>query len=176
MKKKVYDYRKYFFLALCCMFSMIVTAQEVTISNLSSIKPGSKINYVIDFSKSTIMGMTETDFSNYERDWNKDKPSIVVKFQKGLNNKLDGVLNFGTYTDSSYTLNITVNNISEVGNIYCDATLTNKEGEKLFHVKNVNGGSEPPILPGTKLAKIKIWATLTGRALGGILNSEYLAQ
>ena len=78
--------------------------------------------------------------------------------------------------DSPYTLMVTVKNISDVGNIFCDVTITDDNGQILFAVKNVNGGAEPPFLPGTKLAKIKIWASLTGRSLGGILKSEYLDQ
>ena len=165
---------KFIILTLFCFCSIVLSAQNEY--KLSSIKPGSKINYVIDFSHSIIMGLSETDFANYEKDWNKDKISIITKFQKGINNKLDGLLNIGTYMDSPYTLMVTVKNISDVGNIFCDVTITDDNGQILFAVKNVNGGAEPPFLPGTKLAKIKIWASLTGRSLGGILKSEYLDQ
>ena len=85
---------KFIILTLFCFCSIVLSAQNEY--KLSSIKPGSKINYVIDFSHSIIMGLSETDFANYEKDWNKDKFSIITKFQKGINNKLDGLLNIGT--------------------------------------------------------------------------------
>ncbi len=163
-------------LVLCCSFFMTATAQESSDKDFTSIKPGSKINFVMDFSQSIIMGMKEADFSNYELDWHKDQPTIIKKFQNGINKKLDGILNIGNYPDSPYTLKVTVINISNVGNITCDANIYDKSGAILLGLKNVSGGSEPPFLPGTKLAKIKIWATLTGRSLGGILKTEYLNQ
>lgn len=158
------------------MFTMTLHAQVVTMNNMSSIKPGAKINYVVDFSQASIMGMTETDFSNYEKDWQEDKLSVIGKFQKGANSKLDGILRLGSYKDSPYTLKVSVISVTDLGNIICEVSLSDTEGTELFHVKNVNGGKEPPFLPGTKLAKIKVWANLTGRSLGNILKSEYLGQ
>ena len=165
--------RRFFFLAMFCSVFMAAAAQE---NNFSSVKPGSKINLVMDFSKASIMGMNETDFSNYEKDWNKDKPTILGRFQKGVNGKLGDFLKIGSYPDSPYTMKVEVKTVSDVGNIYCDVAITDKDGTILFSAKNVNGGAEPPLLPGTKLAKIKAWAFLAGRSLGGIMKSEYLAQ
>lgn len=174
MKYKQYNKRLLLFLVCSCFYVLYAAAQEVTENKFSAVKPGSKINFVMDFSKASIMGMNETDFSNYEKDWNKDKPTIVVRFQKGANGKLGDILNIGSYPDSPYTLTVTVKNISDVGNVYCDAVIIDKDGTVVFSVKDVNGGSEPPILPGTKLAKIKAWAFLTGRSLGSIIKTEYL--
>ena len=164
------------FILFSFILSLQVEAQEVSLNNLASLKPGAKINFEIDFSNSIIMGMNETDFSKYEKDWEKDKPSIVSKLLKGINNKLNGIFVVGTYNDSPYILKIVVKNISDVGNIFCDANILDKDNQTIFQVKNVNGGAEPPFLPGTKLAKIKIWAALIGNSLGGILKNEYLEQ
>ncbi len=177
MKKSECRYnRRYILLALLCSIFMIVDAQVVTVNKMSAVKPGSKINLVIDFSKATIMGMNETEFSNYEKDWKKDQPTIVGRFQKGVNNKLSDMLRVGSYPDSEYTMKVTVKTISDMGNVYCDVVIVDKNGTVIFSVNNVNGGSEPPILPGSKLARIKTWAYLTGRSLGNIIKSEYLAQ
>ena len=177
MKKNAFCInRRYILLALLSTIFMIADAQVVTVNDMSAVKPGSKINFVIDFSKATIMGMNETDFSNYEKDWHKDQPTIIRRFQKGVNNKLGGVLNLGSYPNSEFTMKVTVKTISDMGNVYCDAAIVDKGGTVIFNVNNVNGGSEPPILPGSKLARIKTWAYLTGRSVGGILKSEYLAQ
>lgn len=166
--------KKIILLFTVALFSLSLQAQVVTVNDMSTIKPGSKINYVIDFSQASIMGMTETDFSNYEKDWLDDKPSVKGKFLKGVNSKLDGVLRLGTYKDSPYTLKVIVTTITDLGNIICDASLISSDGKELFNVKNISGGKEPPFLPGTKLAKIKVWANLTGRNLGGVIKSEYL--
>lgn len=168
--------RRYILLALLSAIFMIVDAQVVTVNDMSAVKPGSKINFVIDFSKASIMGMNEKDFSNYEKDWNKDRPTIVDRFQKGVNSKLSDMLRVGSYPDSEYTMKVTVKTISDMGNVYCDAVIVDKSGTVIFSVNNVNGGTEPPILPGSKLARIKTWSYLTGRSLSGILKSEYLAQ
>ena len=177
MKKSECRYnRRYILLALLCSIFMIVDAQVVTVNKMSAVKPGSKINLVIDFSKATIMGMNETEFSNYEKDWKKDQPTIIGRFRKGVNSKLNDMLNVGAYPSSDYTMKVTVKTISDMGNVYCDAVIVDKSGTVIFSVNDVNGGSEPPILPGTKLARIKAWSYLTGRSLSGILKSEYLAQ
>ena len=41
-----------------------------------------------------------------------------------------------------------------------------------WRTKEVTGGKEPPFMIGTKLARMKIWATVTGKKLGSILKSE----
>lgn len=168
--------RRYMLLALLCSIFMVVDAQVVTVNKMSAVKPGSKINLVIDFSKATIMGMSETEFSNYEKDWKKDQPTIISRFRKGVNSKLNDMLNIGAFPSADYTMKVTVKTISDMGNVYCDAVIVDMNGTVIFSVNNVNGGSEPPILPGSKLARIKSWAYLTGRSLSSILKSEYLAQ
>ena len=71
---------------------------------------------------------------------------------------------------------LTVRNVTTKGYITCDAEITDTTGVKYFSVKQVNGGKEPPFSPGTKLAKMKVWASLTGKSLGSIIRSEYLGQ
>jgi len=168
--------KKTLLLAFLAMLAMTCFGQEVTVNEMSGIKPGARINYSVDFSKSTIMGMTEEDFAGYEKDWKTDKPTVVGKLLKGMNTKLDGVLRMGSYKDSPYLLKVQVKTVTEQGNVICDATMEDSEGKVLFRVTNVNGGKEPPFLPGTKLAKIKVWANLCGRNLGDIIRSVYLGD
>lgn len=158
--------------------SVVLTAstQVVTKNSLSSLKPGSKIGYVVDFSDAVIMGMDEDTFSQYEKDWLKDKPVVESKFLNGINDKLDGILIVTPSKDVDYILKISVKTVSTKGHIICDAFVVNKDGNLFFAAEQVNGGKEPPISPGSKLAKIKVWAMLTGRSLGSIIRSEYLNQ
>lgn len=163
-------------IALVAMFTLAANAQVVTKDSLSVLKPGSVIGFVCDFSEAVIMGMDEEAFGKYERDWQADKPTVVANLMNGLNTKLDGVLVFAQLKDLDYTLKISVKSVSTMGNIYCDAAIVDKKGNKIFEVTKVNGGKEPRFSPGTKLAKMKVWAGLTGRSLGGIIRAEYLNQ
>lgn len=160
--------------SLCLM--MMANAQVVSKNELSVLKPGAKIGFVCDFSEAVIMGMDEEAFGKYETDWVTDKPTIVANFMNGINNKLDGILVFGQLNDVQYTLKVSVKLVNTKGYMLCDAVIVDRAGKSIFDAKQVNGGNEPPFLPGTKLAKMKIWSTLTGRALGGIIKSEYLGQ
>ena len=65
-----------------------------------------------------------------------------------------------------------VNTITDDGYIICDADIIDDGGNVYFTVKEVTGGKEPPFMIGTKLARMKIWATVTGKKLGSILKSE----
>lgn len=158
------------------MSTLTLNSQVVKVSDMSTIKPGTKINCIVDFAQCSIMGMSEADFSIYEKDWETDKPSIIGKIVKGANSQLDGILKLGYYKESPYILKITVITITDRGNIICDASIIDNNKKELFQAKNINGGKEPPFLPGTKLAKIKGWANLVGRNLGSIIKTEYLEQ
>ena len=160
--------------SLCLM--MMVNAQIVSKNELSVLKPGVKIGFVCDFSEAVIMGMDEEAFGKYETDWAIDKPTIVSNFMNGINNKLDGILVFGQLKDTDYTLKVSVKLVNTKGYMLCDVVIDDNAGKSIFEAKQVNGGKEPPFLPGTKLAKMKAWALLTGRALGGIIKSEYLGH
>lgn len=168
---------KRFILFMVALFTVVtVSAQVVTKDSLAVIKPGSKIGFVLDFSDAVIMGMDEEAFGKYEPAWLEDKPTVVANFMNGINNKLDGILVVAQLKDMDYTVKVSVKNVTTKGYMLCDAVVIDKTGHTLFVVKQVNGGKEPPFSPGTKLAKMKVWATLTGRALGSIIRSEYLGQ
>ncbi len=54
----------------------------------------------------------------------------------------------------------------------CGSSIIDKDGNVLFTLEKLTGGKEPAFMIGTKLARMKIWATLTGKALGDILKIE----
>ena len=168
--------RRFYSLVLTLLLVITSTAQVVTKNSLSVLKPGSTIGYALDFSHAVIMGMDENEFSNYEKDWLKDKPKVVSNFLNGINNKLDGIIIVAPSQETDYILKVSVRSVSTKGYMVCDAVVLDKDGKSLFVAEQVNGGKEPPISPGSKLAKMKVWATLTGRSLGSIIQSEYLNQ
>lgn len=66
-------------------FVSFVTAQTVTKNTLPKNLKGIRMNLKIDFSDAMICGMSEEEFSKYEKDWEEDKPKIVSKFMAGAN-------------------------------------------------------------------------------------------
>ena len=71
----------------------------------------------------SVHGMSEADFSEYEKDWKEDKPQIVDFFITRANIPLEGLVILGSFPKAAYTLKVTVNAISEKGNYDCDVTL-----------------------------------------------------
>ena len=165
MKKKV----------LIMLFMVIAAssyAQNVTKNNLPKNIKGARMNLRMDFSDALICGMSEDEFSRYEKDWEEDKPTIVRNFRSGVNVGIGKSYKVGDYKDSKYTIRVKVNTITDDGYIICDADIIDDGGNVYFTVKEVTGGKEPPFMIGTKLARMKIWATVTGNKLGSILKSE----
>lgn len=147
-------------------------AQVVTVNKLNKEPLSSKIDFVMDFSRASIHGLSEHDFAEYEPDWEKDKPTIMDAFRSKANNVLDGAVIFGDFQKSQQTLKIKVANIDTNGFIICDAEIVNNSGNVIFKVENVTGGKELPISLGTKLAMIKIWSNRVGRKFAKILKEE----
>lgn len=149
-----------------------VSAQTVTKNNFPKDMGKVHMSLKMDFSQAVICGMNEEEFSKYEKDWERDKPTIVRSFRSGANLSLGKTCGIGDYKDVSYTILVTVNTITEEGYIVCDASISDLEGNVLFTVEEVTGGKEPAIGIGTKLSRMKVWATLTGKRFGNILKSE----
>lgn len=111
--------KKIIFLILSCAFVASMSAQTVTKNDMPKNMQGMRMNVQMDFSNAIILGMSETEFAKYEKDWNEDKPAIVRDFRNGANMAIGKSMGIGT-----------------------------------------------------KLSRIKMWATLTGWKLGSILKAE----
>lgn len=157
---------------LMAVMAVNVMAQTIKADSLSKIPLGSRVNFLMDFSGATIHDRTELEFAKYEKDWENDKPSIVEKFRSAANLVLDKDLKFGDYPEADYQVVVTVKTITTNGFMICDVLLTNKEGKEYFKVENLKGNSDSFFTPGTKLARIKLWAALTGGALGKMMKSR----
>lgn len=161
-----------FIILLIGGFLSCVSAQTMNKNELPKQMKGARLNIKMDFSHALICGMSEEDFSNYEKDWERDKPTIIRNFKAGANLILGSTCDIGEYKNAPYLITITVNTITEEGYMICDANISDVEGNVLFIVEELTGGKEPPIGIGTKLARMKVWATFTGKTLGNILKSE----
>ena len=70
--------KKLFVICLLLVCSMAnLSAQTVTKNTLPKNLKGVHMNFEVDFSQAMILGKTETEYSEYEKDWNKDKETIV---------------------------------------------------------------------------------------------------
>lgn len=154
------------------VFAFNCHAQTVTKNVFPKDIKGARLNFKVDFSEALICGMNEKEFSEYEKDWEEDKPTIVKNFRSGANLSIGKTYAVGDYQDASYTIMVKVNTITDEGYIVCDANIIDKDGNVLFTLEKLTGGKEPAFMIGTKLARMKIWATLTGKALGDILKKE----
>jgi len=158
------------FLLIC--FCANLSAQTITKNSLPKDLQEVRMNLQMDFSQAVIFGMSEEDFAEYEKDWYHDKQSVISKFKTGANISLGKSSWIGNYKNALYTVKVIVNTITDEGFIICDVDIINKQGQVLFHIDHLTGGKEPSFSVGTKLARIKIWATLTGKEFGSILKSE----
>ena len=78
----------------------------------------------------------------------------------------------GIYSFTGTSIQADVNTITDKGYIICDVDIIDTNGKVLLHIDDLNGGNEPTMGIGTKLSRIKMWATLMGKKLGKILKAE----
>ena len=158
-------------LLLAC-FVVCMTAQTVTKNELPKGLQNVRMSFEVDFSQALILGMSESDFGKYEQDWYEDKPAIVRNFKAGTNVALGKSYGVGDYKDAKYVVKVIVNTITDTGFMICDVDILDEGENVLFHLDHLTGGKEPSFGIGTKLARMKVWATLTGKNLGKILKKE----
>ena len=163
-------------ISLCVMsicFGLNTSAQTITKNTLPKNLKEAQMNFQMDFSKAMILGMSESEFAEYEKDWYDDKPTIIHNFVVGANLALGKSYRFGDYKNARYAVKVLVNTITEEGFFICEVDIVDEKNEVVFHLDSLTGGSEPAIGIGTKLARMKVWATLTGKKLGSILKNEF---
>lgn len=156
------------------MVALAVNAmgQTIVTDSLAKIALGSRVDFVMDFSGALIHDYSESDFARYEKDWKEDKPSVVRKFRSAANLVLDKELKLGDYPEAPYRMVVTVKSISKSGFMVCDVTMASRQGAPYFRVEDLKGSSDSFFTPGTKLARIKVWSALTGRALGRLMKDR----
>ena len=166
------DMKRLLFYILASIMTVTSFSQTVTKNDLPKNLKGIRMNFQMDFSQAVIMGMSENEFAEYEKDWNDDKPTIVRNFKSGTNFTLGNSYGVGDYKDAKYMVIVKVNTITDEGYFVCDVDILDEVNKVVFHLDYLTGGSEPTFSIGTKLARMKVWATLTGKSLGSILKSE----
>ena len=108
--------KKLFVICLLLVCSMAnLSAQTVTKNTLPKNLKGVHMNFEVDFSQAMILGKTETEYSEYEKDWNKDKETIVRNFRVATNLAIGKSYKVGEYKDATYVIKVKVNTITD----YC---------------------------------------------------------
>ncbi len=169
--------KKLFVICLLLVCSMAnLSAQTVTKNTLPKNLKGVHMNFEVDFSQAMILGKTEAEYAEYEKDWNKDKETVARNFRVATNLAIGKSYKVGEYKDAPYIIKVKVNTITDDGYIYCNVDVVNLKGEVCLSIEDLVGGKEPIVSIGTKLSRMKVWATLTGKKLGSILKSEMSDQ
>lgn len=150
---------------IASLFSLTVFAQQLERGSLLPLQSENRVNFTMDFL--SVHGMTEDDFSIYEKDWYKDKPGIVAKFLTYANKGLVNTLTLGHYPASRYTVKAVVNDINVQGDYLCDLIVVDSAENEIARINDIRGRGG---VWGTKLNLIKDGAEHTGENFGLILR------
>lgn len=160
-------------IAALLIFSALFTvanAQKVT-GTFAPLRDEARVRMNIDFYEADIMGMSEEEFADFEKDWNHDKVDILAYLYENANDALNGAISVGNYKqETEYTLDLVVRTVNARGDYDCDLFLFRNlaDGSQEFVAEaegiNARGGKI-----GTKLNLMKDGAKHTGKALGKFL-------
>ena len=102
------------FVAIMFFLPMQTVAQTVS-GVFSGLKKQAFANIKVNYADASIHGLSEEDFSYIEPDWEKEKPTVLLKIISQLSDRLQGKLTFGLKRDNSYTIVINVISVNSKG-------------------------------------------------------------
>ncbi len=143
-------------------------AQTIASGSIDCLTDAGVANIKIDYSKAAIFGMGETAFAEYEEDWDKDQPAIVMNIVRGINFHTSQYFSIGYRLECDLDFNILVASINQDGSWNCKATVTDKSGNVLCEITDIVSDSGQG---GTKLRRIKKGALNTGLSIGMYLKA-----
>ena len=154
-------------LCVAAMACVAANAQKITEGSLAVLKNQDRVNLVVDYSSATIHGMNEAAFSEYEKDWYKDKPEIISDVRQGFSEKCKNFVLASDVKDIP-TIRIVVLSIERKGDTACSAEILDKNGNVVCKISKIfgEGGTF-----GTKLNLIKDGASEVGEKFG-----KYMAK
>lgn len=157
--------KRYALVFIATLFCTTVFAQQLERGSLLPLQQEKRVNFTMEFV--SIHGMTEDDFSIYEKGWYKDKPGIVAKFLTYANKNLSNMLIMGNYPDAKYTVRVVVYDINVKGDYLCDLIVLDGSNNEIARITDIRGRGG---VFGTKLNLIKDGAEHTGENLGLVLR------
>lgn len=162
---------KRYLLLLCAVVAWMpyAEAQILQEGSLEVLRGETMVNFEADYSKASIMNMTEEEFATYEQDWEKDKPEIVSRISHGIEKSLDQKILFGRFPKADYTLRWEVLHINKKGDTISKVYVVNKQGDVCAVVADVRGDGGTF---GSKLNLIKDGASESGEKFGKYLRKQ----
>lgn len=143
--------------------------QKWLIGSLEPLAGEKKMCMEIDFSEAIIHGMTETEFSLYETDWEKDQTEIYRKMFAPMQERIGERIILVKMLDTPYKLRVCVTSVSVKGDYDCYAVIVNDKNETIATINNIHASGGRI---GSNLNLIKDGAEHTGEKLGAILKRE----
>ena len=132
---------KQFILVLVAMVAFGATfAQGLTLRNET------RITLSINWSEASILGYTEQEIVNYEKDWNKDQPVLLEKMLDAYNDKMAYTLPAVKGFESNYTLELRPLVVVAKDEMTCYAVIKDREGNVVakldqFHAEGSHVGT-----------------------------------
>ncbi len=162
-------------LIVALLFGAILQAQSqhVVEGSIDILADQTQINVVADYSKASIMNMTEAEYGEYEPNWAKAKPTIVSKFVDGLIDKIDERIIFGRLPHAQYTLRWVVLHVNTKGDTWSDIVVENSSGEVVLRITDLKGDGGTF---GTKLNLMGDGAVESGEVLGKFLRRNLFSR
>lgn len=151
------------------VFAFNSNAQEIEKGTLQSLKGQKKVNFVVDYSKTSFNGKNEKSFSEYETDWYKDKTEVISYIIDGVLKEVKDYILIGEYPDAEYTLTLYPDLIERKGDTEAHAELTDKSGNVLCVIEDIEGEGGTF---GTKLNLIKDGSKEIGANFGKFLKKQ----
>ena len=160
------------------LFSMVcsmASAQKVY-GSFRSLNEQVRVKMTIDFSQAYIHGMTEEEFTEYEKDYEKDKPQLIALIydyaskylaKRNYERSFTSVGNYKDDTDPILVL--TIRSISATGDYDCDISLFKKDDDKKIEIGRAVGIRASGGRFGSKLNLMKDGAEHLGEELGKFL-------
>ena len=126
------------FVGIILFLPMQTVAQTVS-GNFSGLKKQAFANIKVNYTDASIHGLSEEDFSYIEPDWEKVKPTVLLKIISQLSDRLQGKLTFGLKRENSYTIVINVISINSKGTHLSNVDIISPSGEVEASIQGVEG-------------------------------------
>lgn len=157
------------FVAIMFFLPMQIVAQTVS-GDFSGLKKQAFANIKVNYTDASIHGLSEEDFSYIEPDWEKEKPTVLLKIISQLSDRLQGKLTFGLKRENSYTIVINVVSVNSKGTHLSNVDIISPSGEVEASIQGVEGKGGTF---GSAINLIGDGAKSTGKNIAKILSNKF---
>lgn len=160
-----------FSLFVAIMFFLpIQTVAQTVLGDFSGFKKQAFTNIKVNYTDASIHGLSEEDFSYIEPDWEKEKPTVLLKVISQLSDRLQGKLTFGLKRENSYTIVINVISVNSKGTHLSNVDIISPSGEVEASIQGVEGKGGTF---GSAINLIGDGAKSTGKIIAKIISNKF---